>query len=282
MRPYQQRGYQWLYKNSRLGFGSLLADDMGLGKTLQVIATLLKLKEDGEFEKHKGLVVVPTTLLTNWQKEIAKFAPNLTAHIYHGSNRDLKPLKEADLLITTYGVARTEVAKLNKQKWLTLVIDESQNIKKPGTAQTKAIKKIKAPVKIAMSGTPVENRLSDYWSVFDFSNKGYLGSLKNFKENYAAPIENDKDQNQLKKFRKVTEPFILRRLKSDKTIIKDLPDKIEKDQYCKLTKEQTAVYQSVIDTTMNTVEQAEGINRKGQILKPVSYTHLTLPTTPYV
>lgn len=270
LRPYQQRGYQWLYKNSRLGFGSLLADDMGLGKTLQVIATLLKLKEDGEFDKHKGLIVVPTTLLTNWQKEIAKFAPNLTAHIYHGPNRDLKALKETDLLITTYGVARTEVAKLNKQKWLTLVIDESQNIKNPGTAQTKAIKKIKAPVKIAMSGTPVENRLSDYWSVFDFSNKGYLGSLKKFKENFAAPIENDKDKKQLGIFRKVTEPFILRRLKSDKTIIKDLPDKIEKDQYCKLTKEQTAVYQSVIDTTMNTVEQAEGINRKGQILKLIT------------
>ena len=270
LRPYQLRGYQWLYKNSRLGFGSLIADDMGLGKTLQVIATLLKLKEDGELDKHKGLIVVPTTLLTNWQKEINKFAPELSAHIYHGPNRSLDGLKEADLLITTYGVARSETTKLNKQKWLTLVIDEAQNIKNPGTAQTKAIKKIKAPVKIAMSGTPVENRLSDYWSVFDFSNKGYLGTLRKFKENFAAPIENDKDRKQLKKFRQVTEPFILRRLKSDKSIIKDLPDKIEKDQYCKLTKEQTALYQSVVDTTMNSVEQAEGINRKGQILKLIT------------
>jgi len=270
LRPYQQRGYQWLYKNSRLGFGSLLADDMGLGKTLQVITTLLKLKQDGEFDKHKGLIVVPTTLLTNWSKEINKFAPELKTHIYHGTNRSLEPLAEADLLITTYGVARSETTKLNKQKWLTLVIDESQNIKNPTTAQTKAIKKIKAPVKIAMSGTPVENRLSDYWSVFDFSNKGYLGSLKKFKENFAYPIEIDKDKRQLRIFRKVTEPFILRRLKSDKTIIKDLPDKIEKDQYCKLTPEQTALYQSVVDTTMKSVESAEGIARKGQILKLIT------------
>ncbi|MEM1122269.1 MAG: SNF2-related protein, partial [Bacteroidota bacterium] len=239
LRPYQLRGYEWLYKNARLGFGSLIADDMGLGKTLQVIATLLKLKEDGELVKHKALVVVPTTLLTNWEKEIKKFAPTLKTHTYHGANRDLKPIKEADALITTYGVARTETAKLNKEKWLTVIIDEAQAIKNPSTAQTKAIKKIKAPVKIAMSGTPVENRLSEYWSIFDFANKGYLGSLKQFKENFAAPIEVEKDLTQLNKFRKVTEPFILRRLKSDKSIIKDLPDKIEFDQYCQLSPDQT-------------------------------------------
>ncbi len=270
LRPYQLRGYEWLYKNSRLGFGSLIADDMGLGKTLQVIATLLKLKEDGELETHKALIVVPTTLLTNWEKEIRKFAPALKTHTYHGSSRTLKPLKEADALITTYGVARTETAKLNKEKWLTLIIDEAQAIKNPGTAQTKAIKKLKAPVKIAMSGTPVENRLSEYWSIFDFSNKGYLGNLKQFKEDFASPIEIDKDQVQLTKFRKVTEPFILRRLKSDKSIIKDLPDKIELDQYCQLSPQQTALYQSVVETTMQVVENAEGIQRKGQILKLIT------------
>ncbi|MEM6320915.1 MAG: DEAD/DEAH box helicase [Bacteroidota bacterium] len=270
LRPYQLRGYEWLYKNTRLGFGSLIADDMGLGKTLQVITTLLKLKEDGELENNKALIVVPTTLLTNWEKEIRKFAPALRTHTYHGANRDLKPLAEADVLITTYGVARSEATKLNKQKWLTLVIDEAQAIKNPGTAQTKAIKKIKAPVKIAMSGTPVENRLSEYWSIFDFSNKGYLGNLKKFKEDFAAPIEIDRDQQQLKIFRKVTEPFILRRLKSDKSIIKDLPDKIETDQYCQLTSEQTAIYQSVVETTMKSVESSEGIQRKGQILKLIT------------
>ncbi|MEN0048632.1 MAG: DEAD/DEAH box helicase [Bacteroidota bacterium] len=270
LRPYQQTGYEWLYKNTRLGFGSLIADDMGLGKTLQVITTILKLKEDGELGKSKVLTIVPTTLLTNWQKEIQKFAPDLNTHIYHGSNRQLEPLKEADVLITTYGVVRTETSKLQKQKWLAVVIDEAQNIKNPKTAQTKAVKKIKAPVKIAMSGTPVENRLSEYWSIFDFTNKGYLSTLTKFKDRFARPIEIDRDQEQLKQFRQVTEPFILRRLKSDKSIIKDLPDKIEKDQYCELTKEQAALYQNVVDTTMKTIEEAEGIARRGLILKLIT------------
>jgi len=270
LRPYQLSGFQWMYKNSRIGFGSLIADDMGLGKTLQVITTLLKLKEDGELENAKALIIVPTTLLTNWEKEIAKFAPDLKTHIYHGSNRDLKPLKDADLLITTYGVVRSEGAKLNKQKWLLVAIDEAQNIKNPTTSQTKAVKKIKAAVKIAMSGTPVENRLSEYWSIFDFTNKGYLNSLSKFKSEFAKPIEVERDQAQLDRFRKITEPFILRRLKSDKSIIKDLPEKIEKDQYCNLTKEQTAIYQNVVDTTMKTIKGTEGINRKGLVLKLIT------------
>lgn len=270
LRPYQLRGYEWMYKNSRLGFGSVIADDMGLGKTLQVITTLLKLKEDGRLEKQKALVVVPTTLLTNWDKEIRKFAPNLNAHIYHGTGRKIEPLQEADILLTTYGVARTELAKLQKQKWILLAIDEAQNIKNPSTAQTKAIKKIKAKVKIAMSGTPVENRLSEYWSIFDFTNKGYLGSLSNFKKDFAKPIEIDRNQEQMNLFKKITEPFIMRRLKSDKSVIKDLPEKIEKDQYCKLTPQQTAIYQNVLDTTMKTIEAAEGIARKGIVLKLIT------------
>ncbi len=213
---------------------------------------------------------MPTTLLTNWQKEINKFAPDLVPAIYHGSNRNLDSLNEADLLITTYGVVRSDATKLNKHKWLTVIIDEAQNIKNPATAQTKAVKKIKAPVKIAMSGTPVENRLTEYWSIFDFSNKNYLGNLNKFKEKYAKPIEIDRDQGQLKHFRKVTEPFILRRLKTDKSIIKDLPDKIEKDQYCELTSAQAAIYQNVIDTTMKSIEDLDGISRKGQVLKLIT------------
>ena len=182
---------------------------MGLGKTLQVITTLLKLKEDGRLKKQKALVIVPTTLLTNWDKEIRKFAPSLKAHIYHGTGRKMEPLRGADILLTTYGVARTELTRLHKQKWILLAIDEAQNIKNPATAQTKAIKKIKASVRIAMSGTPVENRLSEYWSIFDFTNKGYLGSLSSFKKDFAKPIEIDRDQSQLDNFKKITEPFIL-------------------------------------------------------------------------
>jgi SNF2 family DNA or RNA helicase/uncharacterized Zn finger protein len=267
LRPYQRTGYEWLYKNSRIGFGSLIADDMGLGKTLQVITTLLKLKEDGVLGHQKALIIVPTTLLTNWVKEVNKFAPVLTVFVYHGSNRNLQSFQHSDILLTTYGVARSEIETFQKHKWLLLAIDEAQNIKNPTTSQTKAIKKIKATIKIAMSGTPVENRLSEYWSIFDFVNKGYLNSLAKFKENFARPIEADHNQVKLDKFRKITEPFILRRLKSDKSIIKDLPDKIEKDQYCQLTKEQTALYQKVVDSTLKTIDKAEGIARKGLILK---------------
>ncbi len=269
LRPYQQSGYEWLYKNTKIGFGSLIADDMGLGKTLQVITTLLKLKEDGALHKDKVLIVVPTTLLTNWDKEIRKFAPALNAFIYHGANRKLDLLAESDVLITTFGVARSD-AHLQKKKWCIVVIDEAQNIKNPGTAQTKAIKKLKAPIKIAMSGTPVENRLSEYWSIFDFTNKGYLSTLPKFKKDFAKPIEVDRDQAKLEQFRKITEPFILRRLKSDKSIIKDLPDKIEKDQYCSLSPEQTALYENVVETTMETIEKSEGIARKGLVLKLIT------------
>lgn len=271
LRPYQLRGYQWLYKNARLGFGSLIADDMGLGKTLQVISLLLKFKENKDIgDKQKALVVVPTTLLTNWDKEIKKFAPTLQTHVYHGPARTLEPLKAADVLITTYGMLRSDQKILNKQKWLVTIIDEAQNIKNPATAQTKVVKKIKSPLRIAMSGTPVENRLSEYWSIFDFTNQGYLNTLSKFKDEFAKPIEIDRDQGQLERFRTITSPFILRRVKTDKTIIQDLPDKIEKDQYCQLTADQTALYQSVVDNTMEDIEQADGINRRGLILKLIT------------
>ena len=269
LRPYQQRGYEWMYKNTSVGFGSLIADDMGLGKTLQVITTLLKLKEDGLLKKKKGLVIVPTTLLTNWDKEIKKFAPSLLTHIYHGTNRKLE-VKDIDVLITTYGVVRSDTAKLQKQKWLAIVIDEAQNIKNPSTAQTKAVKKIKGDIRIAMSGTPVENRLSEYWSIFDFVNKGYLSTLPKFKKKFSIPIEVERDQKKVEIFRAITSPFIMRRLKSDKSIIQDLPDKIETNLYCELTKDQTALYQSVIDTTMKQVESTEGIDRKGAVLKLIT------------
>ena len=270
LRPYQISGYQWLYKNSCPGPGSLIADDMGLGKTLQVITTLLKLKQNQELQQQKGLIIVPATLLTNWQHEVKKFAPDLKVHVYHGPGRDLSPLKQADLLITTYGMARSENALLQKHRWRILIIDEAQNIKNPATSQTKAVKKIKAPVRIAMSGTPVENRLSEYWSIIDFANKGYPGTLKKFKDQFARPIEEERDQHQLERFRQITAPFILRRWKTDKSIIQDLPDKIETDRYCQLSTEQAALYQNVLQQNMENIEQAEGIDRRGQVLKLIT------------
>ncbi|MEQ1744416.1 MAG: DEAD/DEAH box helicase [Saprospiraceae bacterium] len=267
LRPYQHRGYSWLRKNARLGFGSILADDMGLGKTLQVIATLLGMKEDGLLTpRQRALVVVPTTLLTNWQHEVARFAPGLSTAVYHGPARSLPAVKDADIVLTTYGVARTDVAKLERQGWLALVLDEAQNIKNPGTEQTRAAKRIGAQVRIAMSGTPVENRLSEYWSMFDFSNKGYLGSADKFKEKFSIPIEAERDQRAALRFRRVTQPFVLRRLKTDKTIISDLPDKLEQNQFCQLTPEQAALYQNVVDTTMKKIEDSTGIERRGLVL----------------
>ncbi|MCY7359324.1 MAG: DEAD/DEAH box helicase [Rudanella sp.] len=270
LRPYQQRGYDWLVKNTALGMGSLLADDMGLGKTLQVIALLLKFKQEGRFEKQKGLVVMPTTLLTNWQKEIAKFAPSLKPHIYHGPNRKLpegKQEKAYDVLLTTYGTVRSDLEKLKKLTWATLIIDEAQNIKNADTEQTKAVKSLKSPIRIALSGTPVENRLSEFWSIMDFVNKGYLGGLTKFNEEFGKPIQQERDQQRLDQFRRVTSPFLLRRVKTDKTIISDLPDKIENNQFCSLTSEQASLYESVVQESIRAIEDKEGIARRGLVLK---------------
>ena len=268
LRPYQERGYQWLYNNSKIGFGSIIADDMGLGKTIQVITMLLNFKEQQQFNKNKALIIVPTTLLSNWEKEMERFAPSLSILTYHGLKRKLD-YKDFDITITSYGMIRRDIARFQKIKWATVIIDEAQNIKNAATNQTRAIKKLKAPVKIAMSGTPVENRLSEYWSIFDFVNKGYLGSLKYFKKEFSAPIEKDGNEQQLNKFKKITSPFILRRLKTDKTIISDLPDKIENDRYVSLTKEQTAIYKNVVDSMLKEVETLEkkDIKRAGIVFK---------------
>ena len=270
-RPYQKRGYDWLFRNTQLGFGSIIADDMGLGKTLQVISIIQKLRNEGELEKHKALIIVPTTLITNWQKEIDKFAPGITYSVYHGPNRQLNT--GTDIVITSYGISRSDNEFLSGFRWKMVVIDEAQNIKNPGTAQTKAVKKLKADIRIAMSGTPVENRLSEYWSIFDFTIKGYLGNLKHFIEEYAVPIELSRNKSKLDRFLKITGPFILRRLKTDKSIISDLPDKIENDYFASLTGEQAAIYQNVLDTIITEIENVEtdekggAIERRGLVLK---------------
>ncbi|MDZ4757422.1 MAG: DEAD/DEAH box helicase [Bacteroidota bacterium] len=266
LRPYQYRGFSWLYKNAKLGLGSVLADDMGLGKTVQVITALLKFKEEGFLKNQPALVVVPTTLLTNWANELKKFSPDLNLHTFHGPGRKFET-KDIDVVITTYGVARTDLEKLKKTKWYAVIVDEAQNIKNPDIAQTKSIKSIPAKIKIAMSGTPVENRLSEYWSIFDFANPGYLGNINWFNTEFAKPIEINQDKKQLKNFKAVTAPFIMRRIKTDKSIIDDLPEKIENNQYCSLTKEQAALYKNITHDLMLEIEQAEGINRRGIILK---------------
>ncbi len=256
LRPYQKRGFSWIYRNAQIGFGSVLADDMGLGKTIQVIATILKFKEEGLLNKKKALVVAPTGLLTNWQAEVHKFAPSLSTAIYHGSQRDLNSLDESDILLTSYGIARGDADKLKKKKWQTVVIDEAQNIKNQNTAQSRAIKSIKADTFIAMSGTPVENRLSEFWSIMDYSNRGFLGSLKEFSDTYANPIEQLNDKKTANKLKVVTSPFLMRRLKTDKSIISDLPEKIEINSFASLNKEQASLYQSTLLEAMEVIDKA--------------------------
>jgi len=258
-----------MYRNIRIGFGSVIADDMGLGKTLQVIATLQKLREEGALDEAKALVIVPTSLLTNWQKEINRFAPSLSVDIFHGSKRELAK-DRPDVLLTTYGIARTASAALKALDWRVVVVDEAQNIKNPAAAQTKAVKAIPAAAFIAMSGTPVENRLSEYWSIMDFANRGYLGNLTQFMREYATPIQTEHNRQVANRFKRITAPFLMRRLKSDKSIISDLPDKIEQDQYCTLTKAQTALYESVVREGLKAVEgESDTFKRKGLVLQMI-------------
>jgi len=269
LRPYQLSGYKWLYHNYSIGIGSIIADDMGLGKTLQVIALILKLKETGDLKTKKVIAIVPASVMLNWQREIEKFAPTLRSVIYHGQKRDKEILKqqETDVIITTYSLARRDKDIFSKIKWRCVVTDEAQNIKNAETSQTKAVKSIKGDYKIAMTGTPVENRLMDYWSITDFTMKNLLGSQTVFKQDFAIPIEKFNDQKRLEVFRKITAPFILRRMKTDKKIISDLPDKISMDQWVQLSKDQMALYQDLVDTLEHTVDDTDGISRKGLIFK---------------
>lgn len=269
LRPYQQRGYAWLWRNARMGLGSVIADDMGLGKTLQVLALLLRLKQDGALADGAALVVVPTSLLTNWQKEAARFTPDLRVAVFHGAKRELTKVRP-DVLLTTYGVVRTEATQLKKLSWRIVVIDEAQNIKNAAAAQAKAVKAISAGSHIAMSGTPVENRLSEYWSIMDFAQRGYLGGPTHFAREYATPIQTHRDATAAERLRKVMAPFMLRRLKSDKSIISDLPDKLTQNQYCALTQSQAALYESVVQEGLASIAgESNTFQRQGLVLQMI-------------
>ena len=269
LRPYQQRGYAWLWRNARMGLGSVIADDMGLGKTLQVIALLQRLKEDGALDDGRCLVIVPTSLLTNWQKEIERFAPSLCVDIFHGAKRELAAARP-DVLLTTYGVARREAALLKTMRWRLVVIDEAQNIKNAAAAQSRAIKGIPGDSYVAMSGTPVENQLSEYWSIMDFAQRGYLGGPTHFSREYAVPIQVHRDAAAAERLRKVMAPFMLRRLKSDKSILDDLPDKVEQDQFCTLTRQQAALYESVVREGLASITGvSDTFQRQGLVLQMI-------------
>jgi SNF2 family DNA or RNA helicase len=276
LREYQKRGVSWLQYLEQLGLNGCLADDMGLGKTIQVIARLLQEREIATKAGVKNipptLLIAPTSVVGNWYHEIQKFAPQLQATIHHGTQRakESKAFKQAcrenDLLITSFALARLDAKLLSEIKWHRIVLDEAQNIKNPKAALTKAILKLNAPHRLAVTGTPIENRLLDLWSIFNFLNPGYLGNQTQFRRNFELPIQKNNDLRQSATLKKLVEPFILRRVKTDQSIIKDLPDKVEQKLFCNLTKEQASLYQAVVKDVETKINELEGIQRKGLIL----------------
>ena len=251
LRPYQEQGFQWLWFLHEIGSGGILADDMGLGKTVQTIALLLAVKSlvekdakaDGK-KKFKALIVAPTSVVTNWERELDKFSPSLSHMVWHGADRKQRAdeLEDADIVITSYALLRRDEAMLATLDLRYAILDEAQNIKNPMSATARAAKRLKADRRLALTGTPIENRLSEIWSIFDFVSPGLLGPLEKFEERYARPIDGG-DQKAGRRLRATIHPFILRRTKSE--VAKDLPEKIETDQFCELTGEQAALYAAV-------------------------------------
>ncbi|MBU3191444.1 DEAD/DEAH box helicase [Clostridium bowmanii] len=274
LREYQKRGFYWLTFLRDHGIGACLADDMGLGKTIQSICLLLYERENKLTDK-PTLIICPTSVVGNWEKEIEKFAPGLKSTIHHGDNRwgyeaFSKGIHKNEVVITTYALIVRDKALFQKQEWAGIILDEAQNIKNSASKQTQHIKSLKAEYKVALTGTPVENRLSDLWSIMDFLNKGYLYNWSTFRAEYAVPIERDGDPKKSTKLRKVISPFVLRRLKTDANIIKDLPEKIETKEYAPLTKEQATLYQAVVVDCLNKIDSSEGIQRRGLIISSLT------------
>ncbi|MBQ9823776.1 MAG: DEAD/DEAH box helicase [Solobacterium sp.] len=266
LRPYQKNGYAWLNYMDTIGFGACLADDMGLGKTLQVLTYLEQLrsrKPDGHV-----LLVVPASLLGNWQKEQEKFAPDMPIQIIHGLPRaqmDDMAKKPVFLNVTTYGMA-IRLESLREHKWDTVILDEAQAIKNPLTKQTKTIKLLDSRMRIAMTGTPIENDLTNLWSLFDFLNKGLLGSAADFSAYCKKLDETPEDYAKLKA---MVNPFLLRRMKTDKRIIKDLPEKFETIDYADLSKKQVVLYKKTVDDMARLLEQLQGMERRGVVLAAI-------------
>ncbi|MCL2264963.1 MAG: DEAD/DEAH box helicase [Treponema sp.] len=267
LRPYQVRGYNWVCSLLLSGFGCILADDMGLGKTIQSIAALLRLKEEGllsDVEENSGcLVVAPAALLNNWEKELGRFAPSLKVSRYHGSSRSFD--KKTDVFLTTYQTVVRDSEKLNKKTFCLLLVDEAHLMKNSQTRISRTVKNINSRYRLALSGTPVENRLEDLRSLFDFILPGYLGDAKTFTEQYRVPIEVKRNSEQAQALQKITSPFLLRRLKTDKNIIKDLPEKIITNEYAAMEKEQAALYETVVAQSIKKSKEADAKERSSLI-----------------
>jgi SNF2 family DNA or RNA helicase len=291
LRPYQLYGYSWLAFLRRWGLGACLADDMGLGKTIQTISLLLREKGTKKRLPTPVLLIAPTSVVTNWEREIGRFAPGLRTYVHRGVSRlrgeELRQaVKGQDVVLTSYPIARLDAEAIHSARWLAVILDEAQNIKNPDAKQTQAIRKIEAEFRIALTGTPVENRLSELWSIMHFLNPGYLGPRKSFRQNFALPIERYGDEDAIRQLKQLTAPFILRRVKTDPRVISDLPDKVETKVYCTLTEEQATLYEAVVQDVMEQIEEeeAQSVKRRGLVLSmmmqlkqicnhPVQYLH---------
>jgi superfamily II DNA or RNA helicase len=250
LRPYQEQGFQWLSFLNEIGSGGILADDMGLGKTVQTLALLLAVKSEdakieGKRKPFKVLIIAPTSVVTNWLREMDKFAPSLRHALWHGAERKERQdeFEDADVVVTSYALLRRDEEMLKDIEWRYVIVDEAQQIKNPLSATARAAKRLKADRRLALSGTPIENRLSEIWSIFDFVSPGLLGPLDKFEERYSRPIDGG-DKGAAERLRATIHPFILRRTKAE--VAKDLPEKIETDQICEMTGEQSALYAAVL------------------------------------
>ncbi len=272
LRPYQARGVGWLAFLERWGLGACLADDMGLGKTPQLLAFLLHLAAEEMLEK-PVLIVCPTSVLSNWQHEIIKFAPQLKTLLHHGDRRKkgqplVKQVKNHQVVLTSYALLQRDFSSLRLVDWQGVVLDEAQNIKNPQAKQSQAARELPAGFRIALTGTPVENRLTELWSILEFLNPGFLGTQSFFQRRFANPIEKFGDRQSLMVLRNLVRPFILRRLKTDQTIIQDLPEKQEMTVYCGLAQEQATLYQQLVDQSLLEIEESKGIQRHGLSFNP--------------
>ena len=267
LRSYQRYGAAWLEEHYHRGLGAILADDMGLGKSVQAIAFLLQEKAERGQLPAPTLLVCPTSLLGNWRREIMRFAPSLKVHTHYGPDRArgqdfFDAVREQDIVLTSYALTRRDADFLSKMHWFGVILDEAQMIKNPSAQITRVVNAFQADYRFALTGTPIENRLSELWSLFNFTNRGYLGSHSKFRKEFALPIENYQDPVALARLQRMVRPFILRRLKTDPNVIQDLPERLEMDVYCTLTEEQAELYQKVVEESLPRIADARGSERR--------------------
>ncbi len=273
LRPYQVRGYSWLAFLRRWGLGACLADDMGLGKTVQTLALLERERENKT--RRPVLLVCPMSVVGNWKKEAERFTPGLPVLVHHGLKRSRgdsfkREAEKHALVLTSYSLLHRDLALFQKVSWGGVILDEAQNIKNPETKQAHAARELKAGYRVALTGTPVENHVGDLWSIWQFLNPGFLGTQTEFRRNFYVPIQLQHETAAAERLKKLTGPFLLRRLKTDKAIIADLPEKLEMKVYCNLTREQASLYAAVVKELDRGLTDAEGIQRKGVILAALS------------